>query len=150
MPADSDLPNDSTGKRKCVLVAPLNWGLGHVARCIPIIRTLEQMGIAVVLASDGVSLHLLKAEFPHLPAVKLPSYRIRYYSQNMVLNIARQMPRIVYAIRAEQWYTERIVQEHGIQGIISDNRYGCFSKKVPSVLLTHQLNLRMRLRALKW
>ena len=135
---------------KRILVAPLNWGLGHVARCIPIIRALEQMGASVILASDGMALNLLKAEFPHLPALKLPSYRIRYKSANMIRNIAWQLPRISYAIRAEQWATERLVREHGIEGIISDNRYGCFSARAKCILLTHQLRVQVPNAILEW
>ncbi len=135
---------------KRILVAPLNWGLGHVARCIPLVRALESLGVEVVLASDGAALRLLKAEFPQLPAFELPSYRIRYESSNMVRNIAFQLPRMLYAVRAEQWATERLVREHGIQGIISDNRYGCFSGKARSVILTHQLHLRVPNRLLQW
>ncbi len=102
------------------------------------------------MASDGVALHLLRAEFPHLPAFDLPSYRIRYDSANMVRNIGRQLPRILYAVRSEQWATERLVREHGIEGIISDNRYGCFSRQAENVLLTHQLHLRVPSRPLEW
>lgn len=108
------------------------------------------MGAKVILASDGAALNLLKAEFPHLPAFQLPSYHIRYQTDSMVWNIARQMPRITYAIRAEQWATERLVREQGISGIISDNRYGCFSRQVQSVILTHQINLRVPNAALQW
>lgn len=142
--------DDSQNFQKRVLVAPLNWGLGHVSRCIPLIRSLENLGAKVVLASDGIALSLLKAEFPHLPAIALPSYRIRYFSNKMVRNIARQMPRILYAIRTEQWATERIVRDLQIQGIISDNRYGCFSDQTQNVLLTHQLNLRIPNHLLEW
>jgi len=135
---------------KRVLVTPLNWGLGHVARCIPIIRALDEMGIEVLLASDGAALQLLKAECPHLPAFELPSYRIRYETANMVRNIAWQLPRITYAIRAEQWATERLVAEHQIDGIISDNRYGCFSKRAKSAFITHQLHLQVPNALLEW
>jgi uncharacterized protein (TIGR00661 family) len=136
--------------KKRILVAPLNWGLGHATRCIPLISALDEMGLEVLMASDGVALHLLKAEFPHLPAFRLPSYRIRYDSSNMVMNIGRQLPRIMYAIRAEQWATERLVREQNIQGIISDNRYGCFSSRTKNVMLTHQLNLRVPNAMLEW
>ncbi len=135
---------------KRILVAPLNWGLGHAARCIPLVKSLENLGAEVLLASDGVALDLLKAEFLQLPAFELPSYRIRYQSPNMIRNIAWQLPRIAYAVRAEQWETERLVSENGIQGIISDNRYGCFSSHANSVILTHQLHLRVPNRFLKW
>lgn len=135
---------------KRILVTPLNWGLGHVARCIPIIRALERMGAEVSLASDGVALDLLRAECPHLPAFELPSYRIRYESSNMIRNIAWQLPRITYAIRAEQWATERLVREHGIEGIISDNRYGCFSPRARCAFITHQLHLQVPNAVLEW
>jgi uncharacterized protein (TIGR00661 family) len=135
---------------KRILIAPLNWGLGHVTRCIPIIKTLEKLGAEPVLASDGVALHLLRAEFPHLTALELPSYRIRYEKPNMVWNIGQQLPRILYAIRAEHDETERLVRAHNIRGIVSDNRYGCFSKQVPSVVLTHQLNLQVPSRFIEW
>ncbi len=136
--------------QQTILVAPLNWGLGHAARCVPLIKALEHLGAKVILASDGAALNLLKAEFPHLPAFQLPSYRIRYQTNSMVWNIARQMPRITYAIRAEQWATERLVREHGITGIISDNRYGCFSAGTQNVILTHQIHLRVSNAALQW
>ncbi|MCK6690850.1 MAG: glycosyltransferase [Thermoanaerobaculia bacterium] len=135
---------------KRILVAPLNWGLGHVTRCIPMIQELEQLGVEVVLGSDGVALHLLKAEFPHMQVLELPSYRIRYQSNNMVWNIGRQLPRIVWAVRSEQWVTERAVRALGINGILSDNRYGCFSRRANSVMLTHQLHLRVPGPALEW
>lgn len=108
------------------------------------------MGAEVLLASDGIALDLLKAECPHLPAFELPSYRIRYESSNMIRNIALQLPRITYAIRAEQWATERLVSEHGIEGIISDNRYGCFSKRARSAFVTHQLHLQVPTAVLEW
>jgi UDP:flavonoid glycosyltransferase YjiC (YdhE family) len=135
---------------KNILVAPLNWGLGHVARSIPLIQALENLGAKVLLASDGGALRLLKAEFPHLPSFELPSYRIRYEHSNMVRNIAWQLPRIMYAIRAEQWATERLVREHKIAGIISDNRYGCFSRQANSIMLTHQLHLHIPNDLLEW
>lgn len=108
------------------------------------------MGANVLLASDGVALHLLKAEFPHLPALELPSYRIRYQSSNMVWNIGKQLPRILWAIRSERWATERLVQVHGIEGIISDNRYGCFSSRADSIMLSHQLHVRVPGPVFKW
>ena len=135
---------------KRVLITPLNWGLGHATRCIPLIRRLEQMGVEPVLASDGDALRLLRTEFPHLPSFDLPSYRIRYRSHNMVLNIGRQLPRILYAIQKEHAVTERLVRTQGIQGIISDNRYGCFSRKINSVILTHQLHVQIPAPGLEW
>ena len=63
---------------KNILVAPLNWGLGHATRCIPIIKELEKNGFNPIIASDGMALELLKKEFPNLLALELPSYHIEY------------------------------------------------------------------------
>lgn len=52
--------------KKRILVAPLNWGLGHATRCIPIIQALIQHKFEPIIASDGTSLDLLKKEFPLL------------------------------------------------------------------------------------
>jgi UDP:flavonoid glycosyltransferase YjiC (YdhE family) len=133
-----------------ILVTVLNWGLGHATRCIPLIRQLEQQGATVIAASDGVSLHLLRAEFPHLTVLELPSYRIRYETSNMVWNIARQLPRILYAVRAEHRMIRHWVRKYRAHGIISDNRYGCYHKNIKSVLITHQLHLRLPGKALQW
>ncbi len=63
---------------KRILVAPLNWGLGHATRCIPIIRALLEQGHQPLIASDGVALALLRKEFPSLPFFELPSYKVSY------------------------------------------------------------------------
>lgn len=55
--------------------------------------------------------------------------------------IARQLPRIAKAIRRENEWLKKIVNTHRIDGIISDNRFGLYHKKVPSVFITHQLNI---------
>jgi len=62
--------------KKRILVAPLNWGLGHATRCIPIINELIRQNFEPVIASDGAALNLLQKEFPHLEYHILP--RIQY------------------------------------------------------------------------
>ncbi len=135
---------------KRLLVAPLNWGLGHASRCIPIIRSLQAAGVEPVLASDGVALNLLRAEFPDLESVALPTYGIRYDTENMTWNVAKRLPRTLWAIRAEHEVVGRMVRQMGLQGILSDNRYGCFHPRCPSVLITHQLNPRIPGRLSAW
>lgn len=129
--------------QKKILVAPLNWGLGHATRCIPIIEALENNGYTPIIASDGVALEMLKKEFPHLQALELPSYQIEYakngafFKWKMLLN----SPKMLEAIYQEKKIIKNWIKEHDLAGIISDNRLGIFSKKVPSVFITHQLNV---------
>jgi hypothetical protein len=127
-----------------ILVAPLNWGLGHATRCIPLIQTLLALGKEPILASDGEALALLREEFPDLPSVELPSYKVRYPSQNMLWNMAWQLPRLLRTPQLERQTLRHIIQSQGIEGIISDNRYGLGGLGLPSALMTHQTQILIR------
>ena len=129
--------------KKRILVAPLNWGLGHATRCIPIIRALLHNNFEVVLASDGVALQLLKKEFPKLEALELPSYNI-VYAKNAKLfkwKLLKNSPKVLKAIKAEKKVIKSIIDAFSIQGIISDNRLGLHNKKIPCVFISHQLQV---------
>lgn len=129
--------------KKNILVAPLNWGLGHATRCIPIIEALQNNGYNPIIASDGVALQMLQKEFPHLKSLELPSYQIEYakngafFKWKMLLNA----PKMLEAIYEEKKIIKKWVKELKLDGIISDNRLGVRSKKIPSVFITHQLNV---------
>lgn len=126
--------------KKRVLVCPLDWGLGHATRCVPIIRELISQGAEVVIATDGRPLELLKQEFPDLETVVFTGYQIEYPAgDGMILKMALSMPRILNRIQQEGKELEAIVQSHGIDAVISDNRYGLWKVSVPVVLIIHQL-----------
>jgi len=134
---------ESVQTKKNILVAPLNWGLGHATRCIPIIKALEDNNYNPILASDGVALDLLKKEFPDLQTIEFPSYHIeypkdgKYFKLKMLVN----SPKMIRAILKERKLVGKAIALHKIDGIISDNRLGVRSKKVPSVFITHQLKV---------
>ena len=130
-------------EHKNILVAPLNWGLGHATRCIPIIRNLEKAGFRPIIASDGIALQLLKLEFPHLPFLELPSYSIKYpkKGKNFRWKMVSNLPNMILAVAKERKLVKKWVDEYQLSGIISDNRLGFFNKNVPSVFMTHQLNV---------
>lgn len=129
--------------KKNILIAPLNWGLGHATRCIPIIKELEKNDYNPIIASDGIALEMLKKEFPHLQALTLSSYDIEYAKNGAFfkLKLIWNCPKMIRAILNEQKTVKTWIKEYQIDGIISDNRLGVFSKKVPSVFITHQLNV---------
>lgn len=130
-------------QKKKILITVLNWGLGHAARCIPLIKALEKYRYTPVLASDGQALLLLQKEFPHLRTYELPSYNIRYSSKSNHLKwkLFLQTPSILRTITAERLTTEKIVEAENISTIISDNRFGTHSKKTINIYITHQLTV---------
>jgi len=130
-------------KRGSVLVAPLNWGLGHATRCIPIINQLVASGYRPVIASDGVALELLKKEFPNLKHYNLPELDIKYAKQGVwfKFKIFSQLTQLSKCIKKEQKILKRIIDQENLAGIISDNRLGLFHSNIPCVIISHQLNV---------
>lgn len=132
-----------TSKR--ILVAPLDWGLGHVTRCIPIVRELLAQGCEVWLAAEGKHARLLQLEFPDLPILTLKGYRIRYTHHNhgkwFAWNIVRQIPQILRTIRYEHEWLQQMQHHYRFDAIISDNRFGLFHPEIPCVFMTHQLQI---------
>jgi len=130
-------------ENKTILIAPLNWGLGHATRCIPIIKALQENNFTPIIASDGIALELLRKEFPYLKTLELPSYQIEYAKngKNFKWKLIKSLPKMLEAIKEEKRIVKKWIEKHKIDGIISDNRLGVFSKKIPSVFITHQLNV---------
>ncbi|AMO20351.1 glycosyltransferase [Flavobacterium columnare] len=128
---------------KNILVAPLNWGLGHATRCIPIIRALLAHGMNPIIASDGEAFELLKFEFPSLTFISIPSYKIKYAKKGRFFKwkLMQNSHTVLRAIFLERLATKKIIAVYNIQGIISDNRLGIYSKKIPCIYITHQLNV---------
>jgi hypothetical protein len=126
-----------------ILVCPLDWGLGHAVRCVPVIRELINAGAEPVIAADAAPLGLLRQEFPDLSWIKFPGVPVRYpvYARFMPLYMALQSPSQLLGIANEKRFIKKAVEDLNIQGIISDNRYGAFSDLVPSIFITHQLNI---------
>ncbi len=129
-----------------ILIAPLNWGLGHAARCIPIIRKLEQNN-AILIGSDGAALQLLIQEFPTTSYVKLPAYDIHYKTDSFIWGIVKQSPKLVKAISKEMSLTEDIVDRFKLTMIISDHRLGCRDERIRSIIIAHQLQVQAKLKA---
>ncbi len=127
-----------------ILVCPLDWGLGHATRCIPIIRSLIERKTEVFIASSGSALGLLKLEFPTNVFFELPPYDPEYaVTGSMVGKMLRQLPKFKRTISAEHRAIEEFVRKNEIEVVISDNRYGCWASGIRSTLITHQLNLVM-------
>jgi uncharacterized protein (TIGR00661 family) len=128
--------------KKRILVAPLDWGLGHASRCVPIAKALEKEGYEVVFAASGRPLELLIQEFPKNDFIKLEGYNISYPKNGqMALSMLSQLFKIWKGIRQEHKQLQQIIDDYNIDGVISDNRYGLHSKKVPCVFVTHQLQI---------
>lgn len=127
-------------KQKSILICPLNWGIGHASRCVPIIRYLQQLNYNVIVAADHKPMALLQLVFPELEFIRFPGYEPNYSKSNsLVLKMLIEAPSIIRSFKNDAQVLDKIIQQHRIDGLISDNRFGAFSSKIPSVFITHQL-----------
>jgi UDP:flavonoid glycosyltransferase YjiC (YdhE family) len=131
-----------------VLISPLNWGLGHATRDMPLIRKLLKEGHDVTIAACGNARAALMQEFPECASIDLPDYPTPYSSSRFFLpKFVAFLPLMLKAVADERRNLAKIVAENRFDLIISDNRLGVYSDKVPSLFITHQLHYHLPLIA---
>jgi len=129
---------------KNILVSPLDWGLGHATRCIPIINHFLQLGHNVILGAYGQSKVLLEKEFPELISIDMPGINMTYQNKgSFAFTITKQITKYLKSIKEEHSQLQKVVKEYNVQLIVSDNRYGIYSPTVPSIIISHQINILM-------
>ena len=129
---------------KNILICPLNWGLGHATRCVPIIKALIYYGHKVIIAADKGPLAFLQKAFPDLEFIELPGFTPTYSKSNsQVFKMIASFPGAMRDFRRDHRTIEYIVKNHNIDVVISDNRFGCWSKNAYTVVITHQLHIQV-------
>lgn len=133
-----------------VLVAPLDWGLGHATRCVPIIKALLKANADVVLAGNDAAKKIFKTEFPSLKFLDLKGYEIKYgkTSSGFLTKMLLQAPKLSLATKDENKRLKEIISKEKIDAVISDNRLGFYSDSIPCVFITHQLNIKTGIAAI--
>ena len=131
--------NSPSGKLR-VLIAPLDWGLGHATRCIPIIHELRSEGCEIFIAADGPTASLLKTEFPGETFLPLAGYHIKYGKNER--DILLQVPTLFITLFRERRWLKKTIKHHGIDAVISDNRPGLYNRRIISIYITHQLTIK--------
>jgi len=129
-----------------VLVSPLNWGLGHATRDIPIIQKLLDQHHEVTIAACGNARAVLEKEFPGCNSIVFPDYPVPYSASRFFLpKFVAFFPLMLKAISEERKTLNSILAKNQYDLIISDNRLGVYSSEVPSVFITHQLHYHLPL-----
>ena len=125
---------------KTVFLAPLDWGLGHATRLIPIIDYLHEQGHRVIVGGSGPSGSLLKQRYPHLKYVELPDYKLSYSrTVPLVLHMTKQVPFVWGQVSLEKKIVAQTCKDEKVDLIINDNRFGVWAEGVSSAYITHQL-----------
>jgi len=123
-----------------VFISPLNWGLGHSTRDIPIINELLSHGHEVTVGTSGNALALLKRECPECNFILFKDYPAPYSASRFFLpKFVASIPILLRALARERKKLDQILADNKFDLIISDNRMGVYSNKIPSYFITHQL-----------
>jgi hypothetical protein len=126
----------NTGKN--ILICPLEWGLGHAARMIPVVRRLCELNNNVLIASGEEHLSLFRMEFPGIECIHFPGFKpsySRHFPQYMSLLL--KVPVLIWHIIREHFRLKRLITENNIDIVISDNRFGLWNRNITSVYVTH-------------
>lgn len=136
---------DKNFVHRTILVAPLDWGLGHATRCIPIVQYFQRHNWKIVFACPPNSAHyaLLSREFPDATFVPLFGYNVQYARSRTFFmpKMFLQLPKIRWAIKKENRWLKNFVQNNPVDLIFSDNRYGLYYPDIPCIFMTHQLEV---------
>ncbi len=137
-------------KSNNVLLCPLDWGLGHVARIVPIIRRLQKRGYTVYVACSDKQYYFLQQEVENIEWIPCSSPKIEYRNGPLrTIDLIKLIPKIYVSVVRDRRKLKKIIKQYSFAAIISDNRYGCFHKDIPSVIITHQLSIKLP-KKVKW
>lgn len=126
-----------------ILYCCLNWGLGHASRSVPIIEALLKK-CNIVICSNGKALAFLQKKFPQCIFEDLPFPEVRYsHKSSQTTKLLRQLPALFKGIIRERKIIKTLIHKYKAQGIVSDNRYGCYSNETYNVFICHQLNIQL-------
>jgi uncharacterized protein (TIGR00661 family) len=143
---------DSSSKN--VFIAPLNWGLGHATRNLPLIRKFMANNYKIYIAASGRSKELLMKEVPDCIFIDYPEYPIKYPRSRFF--VTRFMliifPQMLIAMWKEKKKLIKLNEQYHFDLIISDNRFSLALKGVPSYLISHQLRYKLPwpIRKMEW
>ncbi|HPZ87100.1 MAG TPA: glycosyl transferase family 28, partial [Flavihumibacter sp.] len=124
-----------------ILLSPLDWGLGHASRMIPLLNTLLHLNCRLTIAANGPQKQLIREAFPALEFLSPPDYQVRYHKNRAatIASLALALPRLSNVIRQEADWVANLLEKRSFDLLISDNRYGFCHESRPSVFITHQL-----------
>lgn len=145
MPPNAIMNRVSDIRNQTVIISPLDWGLGHATRCIPIIKELTSNNNRCIIASSGRSLELLKQEFPNLIHEQIPGYGISYSTNALstFFKLILQIPKAFTTKNNEECIADELVKKYSANILIADNRFGMHSKLCKSIFITHQIRIRL-------
>lgn len=125
------------------LFAVHDWGLGHATRSLVLIRALLERGDDVtVVSAEGSGLQLLRVElgsscrFIVFHDIPKPFSR---WPAMFYVRMSLATPVVLARFKQEHRFVEKLVARDHYDCIVSDSRFGMWSRAVPSYCILHSL-----------
>ena len=142
-PMEAHLPQNIRSKN--LLFSALNWGYGHVMRSIVLLKQFEKQNNTLFIACTEEQEILYKTEGIHGLFLRIDGYPFKFSPRgNFNADILMTYFRLKSYIQKEQSCVENWCKDFNIDLVIADQSIGFYSKSIPSIILTHQVNLPLR------
>lgn len=124
---------------KNIILSPLDWGLGHASRMVPVARYLNKKN-NVVIVCGLCAMPFLRNELPDNEIIAINDRPIRYPKKKItVFTMLRWIPVIIRNALNEHRFVKRLIRQRKIDAVFSDNRYGLIFKNIDCFIFTHQI-----------
>jgi UDP:flavonoid glycosyltransferase YjiC (YdhE family) len=125
-------------KNANILICPLEWGLGHAARMIPLASRLREMNHNIFIGTGREHQALFRNEISGLSYIDFPGFKPRYSKfLPQYLALLLKTPLLLFHIINEHYRLKKIISTYSIDIVISDNRFGLWNNKIKTVYVTH-------------
>ena len=105
---------------------------------IPLAKRLGEMNNNIFIGSGEEHISLFRNELQNVKYIHFPGFKpgySRYLPQYLILLL--KIPVLLYYIIREHYQLKKIILEHRIDIVISDNRFGLWNRKIKTVYITH-------------
>ncbi len=132
-------------RRLTILFCPLDWGLGHITRDVPLIQYCVNEGHKVIVAGSEKVIQIAKEACPTITTELFTGFEIIYSKKRgIIIGLLLKLPDYIVDFYNDHKKTEALADKHNVDLVISDNRFGCYSKEAYSVYISHQLQFRLK------
>lgn len=125
-------------KKQNILICPLEWGLGHSARMMPLAARLREMNNNILIGAGENHLSFFRNEIQGLSYINFPGFK-PVYSKHLpqYVSLFLQIPILLYHSVREHFILKKIIHQYSVDIVISDNRFGLWNRNVKTVYITH-------------
>jgi len=132
----------NTIQEQKILFSALNWGYGHVMRSLVLLQKLRKEGNMLHIVGNKEQIALFRSENLDANYLEHEGYPFTFSGNgNFAFDLWKNFSRLKKHYKKEQLLVEKLCTEHNIDWVLSDQSLGFYSKNVPSVLITHQVQL---------